>query len=94
MDIGFVWNADKYREVRRKHNVQFYEVVSAFDDPHGYDGPDPQGHPNRWMFIGKTVTDRILVIIYIAEGEEYHRLITAYEANTEIRNGYYRRSRI
>ena len=94
MDIGFVWNADKYQKVRRKHNVQFYEVVSAFDDPHGYDGPDPQGHPNRWMFIGKTVTDRVLVIIYIAEGEEYHRLITAYEANTEIRNGYYRRSRI
>ena len=92
MDIGFVWDIDKYQEVQRKHNVQFYEVVSSFDDPDGYDGPDPQGHPDRWMFIGKSVTNRILVIIYIPEDEEVHRLITAYEANPEIRNGYYRRS--
>ena len=94
MDIGFIWDADKYGEARRKHNVQFYEVVSAFDDPQGYDDEDPQGHPERWMFIGRSVTDRILVIIYIPEDAEVHRLITAYEASTEVRNGYYRRSRI
>ncbi len=38
MDIGFIWDADKYAEVQSKHNVQFYEVVSAFDDHHGFDG--------------------------------------------------------
>ena len=94
MDIGFVWDIDKYQEVQRKHNVQFYEVVSAFDDPDGYDGPDPQRHPERWMFIGKSVTNRILVIIYIPEDAEIHRLITAYEGSQEMRNGYYRGSRI
>ncbi len=47
MDIGFVWDADKYEEVQRKHNVWFYEVVSAFDDHKGYDAPDPQGHADR-----------------------------------------------
>lgn len=91
MDIGFVWDLDKYQEVQEKHKVRFYEVVSAFDDPHGYDGPDPQGHADRWMFIGRSVTDRILVVIYIPEGEEIHRLITAYEASREIRNGYFNR---
>ena len=94
MDIGFIWDIDKYQEVQRKHKVQFYEVVSAFDDPGGYDGPDPQGYPDRWMFIGKSVTNRILVVIYIPEDAEIHRLITAYEASQEIRNGYDRRSRI
>ena len=57
MDIGFVWDADKYDEVQRKHNVLFYEVVSAFDDTHGFDAPDPQEHPDRWMYVGKTVTN-------------------------------------
>ena len=94
MDVGFVWDVDKYQEVQRRHNVQFYEVVSAFDDPDGYDGPDPQGHLERWMFIGKSVTNRILVIIYIPEDAEIHCLITAYEASQEISNGYDRRSRI
>ncbi|RKU08790.1 hypothetical protein C6501_16015 [Candidatus Poribacteria bacterium] len=92
MDIGFIWDGDKYKEVQRKHNVQFYEVVSVFDDPDGYDGPDPQRHPDRWMFIGKSVTNRILVIIYIPEDEEVHRLITAYEASREVRNEFYGRS--
>ena len=90
MDIGFIWDEDKYQEVQRKHNVQFYEVVSAFDDQHGYDAPDPQGHQDRWMYVGKTVTDRVLVIIYIAEGEEFHRLITAYEAKGEVLDEYYK----
>lgn len=92
MDIGFVWDLDKYEEVQRRHRVRFYEVVSAFDDPHGYDAPDPQGHQDRWMYVGKTVTDRILVIIYTAEGEEFHRLITAYEAKGEVLDEYYNES--
>ena len=33
MDIGFVWDENKYREVQEKHEVQFYEAVAAFDDP-------------------------------------------------------------
>lgn len=37
MDIGFIWDGDKYQEVKEKHQVQFYEAVSAFDDPSGYE---------------------------------------------------------
>ena len=79
---------------RFKVNItsSFYEVVSAFDDHHGFDAPDPQGHPDQWMYVGKTVTNRVLIIIYIAEGEEFHRLITAYEAKGKILNAYYKRS--
>ena len=92
MDIGFVWDKGKYDEVRKKHNVQFYEVVSVFDDNRGYDAPDPQGHPDRWMYVGKSITNRVLVVIYIAEGEEFHRLITAFDAKGEVLNEYNQRS--
>ena len=52
MDVGFIWDEDKYREVERKHKVQFYEVVSALDDPEGYETLDPQGHEDR-MDVGR-----------------------------------------
>ena len=29
MDIGFIWDADKYQEVQRKHNIQFYDWTLA-----------------------------------------------------------------
>ena len=53
MDIGFIWDEDKYEEVQREHNVQFYEVVSAFDDPNGYEIADPTEHEDRWVWVEK-----------------------------------------
>lgn len=33
MDIGFIWDENKYQVAQTKHKVRFYEAVSAFDDP-------------------------------------------------------------
>lgn len=94
MDIGFIWDDEKYQEVQRRHNVQLYEVVSAFDDPEAYILPDPQGNEDRSMFVGKTVNDRLLVVIYSDEDAPLYRLITAFDAKGEVLNEYYKRSRI
>ena len=53
MDIGFIWDEHKYQEVQERHRVQFYEAVSAFDDPDGYEAADPSGHEDRWIRIGQ-----------------------------------------
>ena len=90
MDIGFVWDEDKYNEVQSKHNVQFYEVISVFDDTQGYEIPDPQGHENRWMLVGKTVGGRILSVIYSDEDALLQRLITAFEAGQRYIDEYYK----
>jgi uncharacterized DUF497 family protein len=37
MDVGFVWDETKYKTVVREHNVNFYEVVAAFDGSAGYE---------------------------------------------------------
>ena len=88
MDVGFIWDEDKYREVQRKHKVQFYEVVSAFDDPKGYETLDPQGHEDRWMWVGATVNGRVLAVICSEEDMPLNRLITAFDAKGEYLNGY------
>lgn len=94
MDIGFIWDEDKYQEVQRKHNVKFYEAVAAFDDPKGYETLDPAGHEDRWMWVGATVGDRVLAVICSEEDAPLHRLITAFDAKGEYLNGYYERNGI
>jgi uncharacterized DUF497 family protein len=88
MDIGFVWDENKYQQVMADHNVRFYEVVSALDDQYGYEIPDPAGHVDRWMWVGKTVHDRVLVVIYSEEELPLYRIITAFEAEGSWRHAY------
>ena len=88
MDIGFVWDENKYQQVMADHNVRFYEVVSALDDPQGYEMPDPAGYVERWMWVGKTVHDRVLVVIYSEEELPLYRIITAFEAEGSWRHAY------
>ena len=91
MDIGFIWAEDKYKEVQSKHGVQFYEVVSAFDDPHGYEIDDPAGHEDRRLWIGITVGGRVLAIVFSEEDLPLYRLITAFDAGRRLSDEYYRR---
>ena len=94
MDIGFLWDEDKYQEVQRKHGVLFYEVVSAFDDPDGYEIPDPAGHDDRRMWIGLTAGGRILAIVFSEEELPIYRLITAFDAERRLVDEYYKGSGI
>lgn len=94
MDIGFIWNEDKYKAVVKKHNVKFYEVVSAFDDPNGYEIPDPAGHEDRWMWVGRTVNNRMLVVIYSEEDLPLYRLITTFDVEGRWIDEYYKRQGI
>jgi uncharacterized DUF497 family protein len=90
MDIGFVWNEIKYHSVVKKHNVHFYEVVAAFDDPYGYDSIDPNAHEDRWLWIGKTPWDRLLYIVYSDQDSPLCRIITAFDAEGRWIDEYYK----
>ena len=81
MDIGFVWDQEQYKEVQKNHHLQFYEVVSAFDDPNGYEVADPAGYEDRWMWIGRSAHGRVLAAV-ISRGR-----CTSSSANHGIRRG-------
>ena len=93
MDIGFIWNKDKYQEVRKKHRVRFYEVVAAFDDPNGYEIQDPTAHVGRWIWIGATATGRVLTVTYSEEDLPLYRLITAFDTEGSRLDEYYHKKR-
>ena len=91
MDIGFIWDENKYQDVQRRHGVQFYEVVSAFDDPNGYETPDSTVHEDRWVLVGMTAGGRVLTIVFSDEDLPIYRLITAFDAEGRLLDEYYRR---
>lgn len=94
MDIGFVWDENKYREVQEKHRVRFYEAVAAFDDPNGFEVSDLSGYEDRSRWIGVTAAGRVLVVVYSDEDVPLLRLITAFDADGSLRDEYYSRQGI
>ncbi len=91
MDVGFVWDDTKYKAVVKKHNVAFYEVVAAFDDLVGYEVPDSVGHEDRWLWVGKTPWDRLLIVVYTEQDLPLYRIITAFDAEGRWIDEYYGR---
>ena len=94
MDIGYVWDEAKYEEIQRAHRVLFWEVVSTFDDPDSLEEPDPQGHWDRYLSVGRTSAGRLLQVLYedavSEEGSPLYRIITAFDAGKEWIDEYQR----
>lgn len=90
MDIGFVWDETKYQKVLAEHDVKFYEVVAAFDDPQACEIPDPvESQEGRWLMIAKTPWGRLLAIVFTEQDSPLYRLITAFDANERLQDEYY-----
>lgn len=91
MDIGFVWDEAKYKTVAGEHNVSFYEVVAALDDANGDEVPGLTAHEARWLWVGKTPWDRLLIVVYTEQDLPLYRIITAYDAEGRWADEYYDR---
>ncbi len=90
----YVWDEKKYRIVQEKHKVEFYEVVSAMNDPEGFEEPDLASDDERWIWVGQTVSNRVLFIVYSEEDLPLYRLITAFDAEGRWHDEYNKRERV
>jgi uncharacterized DUF497 family protein len=93
MDIGYVWDEAKYKKVLSKHDVNFHEVVAAFEDPNGFEEASLLEHEDRWLWVGKTPWDRLLIVVFTDQDLPLYRIITAYDANEKWVEEYYARQR-
>jgi hypothetical protein len=46
----------------------------------GYETPDPAGHDDRVLLVGRAASDRVLVVVFSEEDLPLYRIITAFEA--------------
>ncbi len=91
--MQYEWDENKNRINQKKHGVSFEEAVEVFCDPLHISKLDYRFNyfEERWITIGKTKKERILVVanlFFSNEGEEIIRIISARKANRDERNIY------
>ncbi|MEP7148977.1 MAG: BrnT family toxin [Acidobacteriota bacterium] len=85
----FEWDETKAKNNLTKHRVSFAEAESVFYDPESItiDDPDHSGGEQRYVDVGTSSQNRILVVVY-TEREDRIRIITVRKATRTERKIY------
>lgn len=89
MILDFEWDSDKAKLNLNKHGVNFEEAATVFADQLSMTFPDPDhSHgEDRFVLIGKSFSDNILVIAHTERGKKI-RIISARKATRKERKYY------
>jgi len=89
MALRFEWDPAKDRSNKEKHGVTFEEASTVFSDPLSItiDDPDHSRDESRFVTIGSSVQNRLVVVIHTDRGEVL-RLISARVATPRERRNY------
>ena len=84
--MRFEWDPKKAKRNLKKHGVPFEEAVTVFYDPMSatFDDPDHSVGEYRYITIGLSSRDRLLVIAHAERGESI-RIISARPATAHER---------
>ena len=87
--MHFEWDPEKARANLAKHGVSFEEAMGAFLDPLSVTilDPDHGEGENRFVLIGQSSRDRLLVVVHADRGKAI-RLISARRATRRERRTY------
>ena len=90
MNLNFEWDENKARSNLNKHpGVSFDEAKTVFDDEFSItiEDPDHSIEEERFIDIGRSVKERILVVVYTERGDNI-RIISARKATPAERRKY------
>jgi uncharacterized protein len=90
MSIKFDWDPRKARRNLRKHGIDFDEATTIFADTLSITIPDPDhsADEERWVTMGLSNRQRLLVVVHTEEEEETIRIISARMADHLERRKY------
>lgn len=91
--MEFEWDPDKEQSNVKKHQVDFAEAKTVFNDPLEVTIPDPTRSlgENRFLSLGRSETDRLVVVSYTERHGDRIRIINARLASRKERRQYERR---
>lgn len=91
--MEFEWDPDKEQSNVEKHQVDFAEAKTVFNDPLEATIPDPTHSldENRFLSLGRSETDRLVVVSYTERHGGRIRIISARLASRKERRQYERR---
>lgn len=87
--MEFEWDINKADHNFKKHGVDFTEAATVFADPLSitYSDPDHSLDEDRFIIIGLSVRDRLLIVAH-TDRVEITRIISAREVTKRERNLY------
>lgn len=90
MGLHFSWDPRKAAANHRKHGVSFEEASTAFADPLSITvaDPDHSQDESRFVLIGRSSRERVVVVVHAERGEVEIRLISARLASRSERHQY------
>jgi hypothetical protein len=88
--IDFEWDTSKAESNVRKHGVSFEEASTVFSDPFELTISDPDHSQGEYRFlnIGRSERDRLLVVSYTERHPNVIRIISARPASRAERQIY------
>jgi len=89
MGYRFEWDPVKAAANQRVHGVSFEEASTVFGDPLSQTTADPDhsGRESRYLLLGISTWQRLLVVIHTERGESI-RIISARKATRAERQQY------
>ena len=90
MELKFEWDPRKAAKNLAKHEVTFQEAATVFGDPLGRISEDPRHSVDeeRFVLLGLSQEQRLLVVMFAERGEEALRIISARQATPRERRDY------
>jgi uncharacterized DUF497 family protein len=87
--VNFEWDPAKARSNRRKHRVTFEEAATVYGDALAltYPDPDHSGSEQRFITVGMSSVERILIVAHTERGESI-RIISARKTTQHERKHY------
>jgi uncharacterized DUF497 family protein len=87
--MEFEWDEEKAEANLKKHEVDFEEAATVFDDLFYVDFYDPQhsAEEHRFLIIGESNKQRILIVSY-TERDDKIRIISARELTPQEQKNY------
>jgi len=85
----FEWDESKNEKNRQKHRIWFEEAKNIFSDPHHRVFLDSTKHEVRYIVIGYSDTERLLVMVFCyRKNKSSIRIISARKATKKERRFY------
>jgi len=88
--MRFEWDEEKAEANERKHGVAFLEAVTVFDDDLALIIPDPDhsDEENRFLIMGESRQNRLLLVVHVEQEPEMIRIISARKPTRQEKKNY------
>jgi len=89
MKLRFEWDEEKAKANLKKHRIDFNEAATVFADPLSITihDPDHSAYEQRYIDIGSSDKDRVLVVVYTERGSNI-RIVSCRKATLSERKLY------